>query len=284
MNSAPFTPHQDGGVRWLVRPGSVPAQLAQILEHPDSFLLDPALLLADSPLITLGTIPPAAPGQPALLLRRLNYGRLRHRLRDVLRPTRAERAFGHGWALEQAGVATPRVLAAGARRRLRWPLRAYLLTEFIPQATTLRVCLAQGALPPRFLEKLAALLAGLHSNGFSHRDLQGLNIILDAQGQPWLIDLDGVRHYPQPNEAEAVANLARLACDCLPYPRLLRWQGARFLKLYCRARRRPDALRPLALEIARGVSKRLAQDPGFLDRLTEALSALGPHNSPGNTS
>jgi tRNA A-37 threonylcarbamoyl transferase component Bud32 len=243
--------YQAGRLRWLVR-RATGREITEILDGPDRFLVEPARLLAHSDLITLGMIPPLTADTPPLLLRRLNYRRLRHRLRDCFRPTRAERAFRHGLGLEQAGVRTPRVLAAGVERRLRWPVRAYLLTEFVPDAVTLDQYLtAQRRLPRELVVRLADLLARLHAQGFSHRDLKASNVLFDRALQPYLIDLDGVRHHGSPNDKETLANLARLAREFVVYPSELGWNAARFLQRYCQQRQRPDSFQPWAKELAR---------------------------------
>lgn len=244
--------YQAGRLRWLVRRRVIGRDIAAILDDPDRFLLEPARLLAHSDLITLGLIPPLAAGASPLLLRRLNYRRPRHRLRDCFRPTRAERAFRHGLGLERAGVRTPRVLAAGVERCLRWPVRAYLLTEFVPDAVTLDQYLAaHRRLPRELVLRLADLLARLHTQGFSHRDLKASNILFDRAQQPYLIDLDGVRRHGGPHDPEALANLARLAHEFGLHHAKLGWNAVRFLRRYCRQRQRPDSFQSWAKELAR---------------------------------
>jgi len=247
------------GVRWLVRRSGVPAWIGQVLAEPDRFLADSNHLVADSPLITLGRIAPRNPGDPTLLLRRLNYGRIRHRVRDIFRPTRAERAFSHGIGLEEAGVATPRVLAAGAQRSLRWPVRAYLITEWVPDAITIRDLLErERRLPRELVCRLADLIAHLHEHGFSHRDLNLSNVLVTERFQPVLVDLDGVRKSQRPDEERAVSDLIRLAWEFVKYPRLLRWSGRRFLKRYCKQRQLEPVRRKLDAQISGPILRRLA--------------------------
>ena len=102
---------QRSGLRWTVRAGTTERMLDAVLESPDVFLADPKQQFKNSRNVTIARIPRA--GETAWVLRRLNYGKRLHRLRDSLRPTRAHRAFHHGLRLEEAGVATARVLAVG---------------------------------------------------------------------------------------------------------------------------------------------------------------------------
>lgn len=250
--------YRAGKLRWLARWTVAPSRLAEVLARPDSFLAPPACLLANTELITLGIIPPLEPGTAPLLLRRLNYGRLRHRLRDVFRPTRAERAFKHGLALERAAVATPRVLAVGVQRCLCWPVRAYLITEYLTHALTLRQYLTRdGSLPRELGYRLADLVAHLHAHGFSHRDLGATNILFDAQQQPCLIDLDGVREYGQLPPSRALRDLERLAEELAASDLRLTWNPARFLVRYCRRRGLENLLHPWHQALTRHVQNQL---------------------------
>lgn len=224
-----------GELRWRARLHLLPQEFRALLQDPDASIADPARRLAHSELITMSVLASSGGGGPKFLLRRLNYGRWRHRLRDVFRPTRAERAFKHGVAMELAGVPTPRVIAVGVERRWRWPVRAYLLMEFVPEARTLRQVLAtQTAVTARQTRQLADLMARLHNAGFSHRDLNAANILYDRNGEPCFIDLDGVRQHREVSRGLAEKNLARLAREFIS--KGLARAGPWFLKHYCRRR------------------------------------------------
>ncbi len=243
-----------GKVRWIVRHGI--AHVHNILADPDRFLRDPALLISDSPLITMSRIPASVAYAPDLLLRRLNYGRPRHRWRDVFRLSRAERAFWYGLQLEEAGIHTPRTLAAGIDRFLRWPRRAYLLSEWLSGATSLEDWLKRHhGLPREQVYQLADLLARLHDQGFSHRDLKASNVLLDPRLRPWLIDLDGVRRFNQLSEHRAMLDLSRLGWEFVRYPKWFQWNGPRFLKRYCHRRGLQQS--PVRLKILAPILQRL---------------------------
>jgi tRNA A-37 threonylcarbamoyl transferase component Bud32 len=211
-----------------------------VLEAPDDFFRDTAQHFKNSRTVTVTRIPGEPPSAPGWVLRRLNYGRLIHRLRDWARPSRACRAFFHGLFLEQAGVATPRVLAAGEVRCCRWPLRAYLLTEEVVGARTLWHVLRQDTPVPELLvDRLAELLARLHVQGFSHRDLKAANVLIASNGQPMLIDLDALRAPRHLADRRAVADLARLARDLIQRrAEVHTGQLRRFVKGYARGRQR----------------------------------------------
>ncbi|HMP81475.1 MAG TPA: lipopolysaccharide kinase InaA family protein [Verrucomicrobiota bacterium] len=231
-SDTPPTTVQRGALRWTVRAGVRDKTLDAVLENPDSFLTDKSQHFKNSRSVTVARIPLA--GKSGWVLRRLNYGKPLHRLRDSLRPTRAHRAFANGLRLEQAGVPTARVLAAGEIRRLRCPVHAYLLTEEIPGAVTLEQLMKTKPAPPqKALSSLAETLAGLHDAGFSHRDLKSSNVLFTGDLQAYLIDLDGVRRIRGPVQRQAVADLARLAKGMMVTREFSSGGWVEFLKTYC---------------------------------------------------
>lgn len=211
-----------GNLVWLAR------QSLPVMEDPEAFLKDSSPFIKSSRVVTIVRVP------PNLILRRLNYGKLIHRVRDFFRPSRAIRALTASTWLEQAGVRTPRAVAAAEVRMVRWPRRAYLITEEVSGARTLAALFESTGNVSR---GIADLIAHLHNSGLSHRDLKWTNILLDAQLTPWLIDLDGVRRLGHVPDGRAQEDLWTLARCFAAYPIKLKWSGARFLYRYCALRK-----------------------------------------------
>lgn len=231
-----------GKLTWRVRPDF--EALRPVLEDPERFLQDPVIWYKRSPNITVVKINFDGPNCPGLVLRRLNYGKFLHRLRDFFRRSRAERAMRWGLLLGQVGIATPRPLAAANVRCCRWPLTAYLITEEVPGAKTLTRFVKEKPLySENVLLRLADLIAALHNAGYSHRDLKATNVLLDDQLKPWLIDLDGIRRLDRFGRSRAAADLERLARNF--NAAFLRRAGPPFLRRYCQ--RRHDHPSPLQL-------------------------------------
>jgi tRNA A-37 threonylcarbamoyl transferase component Bud32 len=222
--------------------------LSEVFETPDAFLADPAQHFKSTRNVTVGRIPRV--GKAGWVLRRLNYGKPLHRLRDFLRPSRARRAFWNGLRLEKAGVATARVVAFCEVRRLGWPLRAYLLTEEIPDALNLSGLLKENLPSRTAVLNLADVLARLHDRGFSHRDLKAANVLFDGRLRAHLIDLDGLRYQGRLGQGRVVADLACLAREFAGHPQILKWRGRRFLRRYCRQRGQVETWRRLDRRIA----------------------------------
>lgn len=227
---------EGGKLVWLARE-SLP-----IMEDPEAFLKDRSRFIKSSRVVTIARVP------PNLILRRLNYGKFIHRLRDCFRPSRAIRALIASTWLEEAGVRTPRALAAAEVRALRWPRTAYLITEEVPNARTLAAIYQSESKVPR---GIAEMIAHLHDSGLSDRDLKWTNILFDEQLTPWLIDLDGVRCLGRVPDARAQEDLCTLARCFAAYPITLKWSGARFLNRYCARRKLP--FKPWAAALLRRI-------------------------------
>ena len=92
---------------------------------------------------------------------------------------------------------------------------------------------------------LGELLARLHHEGFTHRDLKETNVLFDVSGRPHLIDLDGLVFVSEVSAAEAAANLQRLARGLAAIGKLTRSNVSAFLLAYGRRRHvRPRQLFP----------------------------------------
>jgi tRNA A-37 threonylcarbamoyl transferase component Bud32 len=206
-------------------------RLAAVLEDPEVWLRAGARLFKGfDRSSTVG----AADG---LVLKRYNFRKPVNVLKDWFRPSRAARAFHSACGLESRGIATPRVLAFAERRCCRVLLTSYLVAEEIPNARGLGDYLANVLSPDRrLIVEMGRLIARLHSEGFSHRDLKATNVLLDESLKPYLIDLDGLKDRRTVSASRAAADLERLARGVLQYPNITRAHRVLFMMSYCRAR------------------------------------------------
>lgn len=231
-----FAPRRMGDLKWQVRVERLGEGLAWILEDPDGFLAHGARLLKDGRSSTVGC-------RDGLVLKRSNPRKRRNFMLDLFRDSRARRAFRLARHLELVQIASPRPVATADRRRFGFPWCSYLVMDEIPGATSLQ---AWGGNKRKAIRRVALMLARLHEEGFDHRDLKASNVVWDAQGQPCLLDLDGLRYVKRVPDRRAAGNLVRLAKAVLPVPHRggavagagqpTRTDCLRFLREYCRAR------------------------------------------------
>ncbi len=95
--------------------------------------------------------------------------------------------------LHGMGLPVPRPVAAGWQRQGPW-YRADLLTVRIPGAAPLSARLV--AREPVDWASIGGMLERFHAAGAWHADLNAHNILLDAEGIPWLLDFDRGRIRP----------------------------------------------------------------------------------------
>lgn len=227
-----FAPRKIGRIRWHVRLPFQSAALQKILEAPDGFLRAEAKLFKTSRSTTVGS-------GDGLVLKRYNFRKIRNLFIDLVRPSRARRAFRKAYHLELAGIATPRPIAAGDLRVCRVLLRCYMVMEEIPGAVELNLWRPEAG---RVVGKVARMIAKMHNEGFRHRDLKETNILLDLAGNPYLIDLEGLRYVGTVRPDQVLFDLGRLARGAKSLSQFTRADRETFIRVYCKAR----GLRPRA--------------------------------------
>ncbi len=221
-----FAVKRFGRFRWHVRLSALTPELEKILCDPDQFL-ESAKVLKAGRSSTVG----AANGR---VLKRFNFRRWLRLFKDLFRESRSRAAFRKAYHLELCGIPTARVIAAADERAAGFVKRGFVVMDEIPGAKDLPHWSGNDREAARLLGEL---IARLHDEGFSHRDLKETNIIFDRAGMPRLIDLEGLRFLREVPDEIAGANLRRLADGAAACGKLDRGTALAFLFSYCRARR-----------------------------------------------
>ena len=225
-----FALQRHGGLKWRVRLPLVNETVRRVLNGPDDFLKTQATILKPGRTSTVGKA-------DGLVLKRFNFRKLENLLKDLFRRSRARRAFRKAYHLELAGIPTARCIAVSSRRACGVLLCSYLLMEEIAGAVDLGTYLRTGREPMSALAAQAGrLIAKLHNEGFSHRDLKETNLLVGADGRIYLLDLDSLSFVDDVREWRCAADLERLARGVEKYPVLKAQHRAAFLIAYCRAR------------------------------------------------
>jgi tRNA A-37 threonylcarbamoyl transferase component Bud32 len=234
---APITVEVDG-IRWVVRSKEILPEIEKILRQPDALLTGNQDVIKTTPSATIARLPLDTTKGQRWMLRKTKYGKARHVRRDMLRPSGPMRAFNAALMLEEAGVATPKVLAAGIQRKFHKPVAGYLLVEEIfPSSSFLQIFKNGGKVNAATVKRVAQLVAKLHKGRVVHGDLKDRNILLDGALQPWLVDLDRARKTWLPVGVGAAAlDLYQLARAVYDYGARVRVTSWRFVRDYCQAR------------------------------------------------
>jgi 3-deoxy-D-manno-octulosonic acid kinase len=94
------------------------------------------------------------------------------------------------YMMHRAGLPVPKPIAACYRRTGRYSYSADLLTEQIPEVSSLATRLASGALPLSSWIAIGRCLRRFHRDGVCHADLNAHNVLLNDAQQVWLVDFD----------------------------------------------------------------------------------------------
>lgn len=110
-------------------------------------------------------------------------------------------------ALAAEGLPVPRPVAARVCRT--GPIyTADIITNYLPDTRRLSTYLADGAAPPEVWARIGRMVKAFHDRGVSHPDLTAHNILLDSEGDVFLVDFDNAAVLPPGRWREA--GLARL--------------------------------------------------------------------------
>jgi len=148
-----------------------------------------------------------------LLLRHYRRGGLVAKLvHDRFRYTgvaqsRAMREFTLLRQMRAEGLPVPEPVAARCQRH-GWAYSADILVGLIPHSRNVAQCLDQTRLTAAAWAALGQAIARLHAAGIDHSDLNCHNLLLDRQGQAWIVDFDKCER--RPGQTWQAENLARL--------------------------------------------------------------------------
>jgi tRNA A-37 threonylcarbamoyl transferase component Bud32 len=108
--------------------------------------------------------------------------------------------------LHERGLPVPRPIALRQSAG-----RPELVSSWI-EGRELRLCLAEGA-GPELARRLGCALARAHRLGLRHADLHAGNVLVDAAGEPWLVDAGGASLGAPLAPAERRAALVMVCAD-----------------------------------------------------------------------
>ena len=160
------------------------------------------------------------PGGQRIFVKRNGVGSLEFAVRYFFLPARVFRAAIAAIRVEEAGVPTPRVFAAGEKRRARFLLSGYLVTEAVDACDLMSFVIERPDAPagmPAVIRDAARVAAALHNRGFYHGDLKLVNLYRTADNAPCGVwDLDSAQIFSgEVPHGLVVRELGRIASSVL---------------------------------------------------------------------
>lgn len=127
-----------------------------------------------------------------VVIKRYNMKNFWHWLRRCLRPSRARKSWLNANLLEYAGILTPQPLGFVEQRWLGLRHEAYFVSRHVMGRSLLELS-DDELLKPELQQQLRKIFVSLRQNQLIHGDMKASNLLVDAEGQVWLIDLDAMR-------------------------------------------------------------------------------------------
>ena len=112
----------------------------------------------------------------------------------LFKRSRAHRSFRAGTLFLNADIKTPTPLLLLENGNLT-PTSVVLVTEYCPFPALRESIVREDPVHPSTPEKILRLLHQLSNTDCSHGDFHSRNLLVDEDGNPHLIDLDGVKHH-----------------------------------------------------------------------------------------
>ena len=124
--------------------------------------------------------------------------------------TRMWREFRLLNLMRDLGLPVPRAIAVRCIRNSPMCYQGELIAEKIPNARTLAEILLTENLPEKTWESIGLVIRRFHQHSIEHGDLNACNIMLNKNGQVFLIDFDKSQVHNQRDFSWCNSNLARL--------------------------------------------------------------------------
>ena len=207
-----------GPYRFAVSPGPAQDYLLEHFAESDAMIRDGShAKVSWASSASVWTLP----GGRKIFVKRNRVHGFEYTFKYFFIPARAFRAAVAARRVEEAGIMTPHVLAAGEKRFAHFLLAGYLVTDALTDARDLMAYTIERpdapAGMPAIIRETARIAAALHDHGFYHGDLKLVNLYRTADDAPCGVwDLDSAQLFPGevPHEL-VVRELGRIVSSVL---------------------------------------------------------------------
>lgn len=196
---------------WTIRSQAINGYLVEFFANPSRHFESNREAIYTNPKVDIIRVPIGLPG--SWIARRYKYEGSPTQKKDIFRKPLVFVAFEQALAMEEEGIRTPKVLAAGVEYKLFTPQTSYLVGQEVKDSKTLgRFAARDICLPHNLATTLAKDIGQMHMRGLFHGDLTINNILIDGKGRPWFIDLDrGFKAKGSLSWKRSIQDLHRLA-------------------------------------------------------------------------
>jgi tRNA A-37 threonylcarbamoyl transferase component Bud32 len=183
QDNADFSPFTlEKGVA-LIRKKDNSSALQDCIKNPDQWLND-SEIMKDSRTTKAGIIKLA--DDQEVFVKCFNNKGFVYSMKYMLREARPFRVWRVAWAMEKAGIPTPRPMAAIANYKCGFPGNAYLIRHVVPDIVPTLDFFAKlkdnAELQESYIETVAAMFAKMHDAGIYHGDAKCSNIYVEDCG------------------------------------------------------------------------------------------------------
>jgi serine/threonine protein kinase len=206
---------------WIHR-GLEKTSIVDRIANPDRlFEENGCMVLKNEKKVKVGRIPIDVSGQRRLLyVKRYNAFSARAKFMSMFNRSGAVRSLQGAAILKRAGISTATPVAAVESRQFGMVMKSFYVSEEVIGGMTtdkywhsIMKNSKRDGWRRRFLERLALIFQMLHRRGVYHNDLKDANILVVPDEDKlsfYLLDLEGVRLYPNLNHSRRVKNLVQL--------------------------------------------------------------------------
>ena len=122
-----------------------------------------------------------------IFVKRFNNKGFAYSIKYIFRKPRPFRVWRAAWALEQAGIPTPKLIAAIAEfKNGIFPKNAYLIRDVVPDIVStldfFKIMVENASLRQDFIQSASAMFAKMHNAGIYHGDAKCSNIYVSKAG------------------------------------------------------------------------------------------------------
>ena len=186
-----------GPYRFALPPGPAQDHLAEHFAEFDAMIRDGSSMKTS---VESSAAVCTIPGGQRIFVKRNGVGSLKFVVRYFFLPARVFRAALAAVRVEEAGILTPRVFAVGEKRRARFLLAGYLITEAVDACDLMSYVIDRPDAPagmPAVIRETARVAATLHGHGIYHGDLKLVNLYRTGDDAPCGVwDLDSAQLFP----------------------------------------------------------------------------------------